>query len=113
MTKYTIQCVSKRVDLPLPLINENCYVYNIFTTNHGWLVDIRSNLNLSLKLFFYSINNKLSLRPCLGEGNEMKWKGIKRLIVEYSSLPLFGSFNRRNGKSIPLFENLSRREWNK
>ena len=64
MAKYTIQCVSKGVDLPLPLINENCYVYNIFTTNHEWLVVIRFNLNLSLKLIFYSTNNNMSFRIC-------------------------------------------------
>ena len=39
----------------------------------------------------------------------MEWKGIKRIILEYSSLPLFGSFNGGNGKSIILFESLSRR----
>ena len=32
--------------------------------------------------------------------------------LEYSFLPLFGSFNRGNGKFIPLFESLSGREWN-
>ena len=29
-----------------------CYVYNIFTTNHRWLVTISSNLNLTLRLLF-------------------------------------------------------------
>ena len=48
----------------------------------------------------------------LGEGNGMEWKGIKRIILEYSSLLLFGSFNGGNGKSIPLFGSLSEREWN-
>ena len=42
----------------------------------------------------------------------MEWKGIKRIILEYSSLPLFGSFNGGNGKLIPLFGSLNRREWN-
>ena len=28
------------------------YFYNIFTTNHRWLVVISSNLNLTLKLLF-------------------------------------------------------------
>ena len=32
------------------LKNERCYVHNIFTTNHRWLVVIGSNLNLTLKL---------------------------------------------------------------
>ena len=56
----------------------------------------------------------------------MEWKGIKRIILEYSSLPLFGSFNGGNGKLIPLFRSfnggngklilligsLNRKEWN-
>ena len=33
----------------------------------------------------------------------MEWKGMERIILEYSSLPLFGSFNGGNGKFIPLF----------
>ena len=33
------------------------YFHNIFTTNHRWLVVISLNLNLTLKLFFYSNNN--------------------------------------------------------
>ena len=33
------------------------YFYNIFTTNHKWLVVISSNLNLTLKLLFESNNN--------------------------------------------------------
>ena len=41
---------------------------------------------------------------------EMEWKGIKIIILEYSSLLLFGSFNGGNGKSIPLFGSLSERE---
>ena len=44
---------------------------------------------------------------------EMEWKGIKIIILEYSSLLLFGSFNGGNGKSIPLFESLSARKWNR
>ena len=47
----------------------------------------------------------ISLRPLLREG-----KGMKRIILKYSSIPLFGSFNKGNGKSISLFERLSGRE---
>ena len=36
---------------------ERCYVYNIFTTNHRWLVVIGSNLKLTLRLLFCSNNN--------------------------------------------------------
>ena len=43
----------------------------------------------------------------------MEMKGMKRIILEYSFILLFGSFNGGNGKSIPLFGSLSRREWNK
>ena len=42
----------------------------------------------------------------------MEWKGMKRIILEYSFLHLFGSFNEGNGKLIPLFGSLSRRKWN-
>ena len=31
---------------------KKCYVYNIFTINHMWLVIVSSNLNLTLKLHF-------------------------------------------------------------
>ena len=31
---------------------KKCYVHNIFTINHMWLVIISSNLNLTLRLFF-------------------------------------------------------------
>ena len=34
------------------LFVERCYVYNIFTTNHEWLVIIGLNLNLTLRLLF-------------------------------------------------------------
>ena len=53
-----------------------------------------------------------SLRPRMRGGNGMEWKGMERIILEYSSLPLFGSFNGDNGKLIPLFESLSGRKWN-
>ena len=36
---------------------KRCYVHNIFTTNHRWLVAIGSNLNLTLRLLFYPNNN--------------------------------------------------------
>ena len=52
------------------------------------------------------------LRPRLGGGNGMEWKGMKRIILEYSSIPLFGSFNGGNGKSIPLFGSLNGRKLN-
>jgi len=48
----------------------------------------------------------------LGEGNGMEWKGVKKRILEYSSLPLFWSFNGGNGKLVTLFWSLSRSEWN-
>ena len=31
---------------------KKCYVHNIFTINHMWLIIISSNLNLTLRLFF-------------------------------------------------------------
>ena len=48
-----------------PPIWLRCYVHNIFTTNYRWLIIIGSNLNLTLKLFLYSIittNNNLLLK---------------------------------------------------
>ena len=36
---------------------ERCYVYNIFTTNHKWLVVIGLNLKLTLRLLFCPNNN--------------------------------------------------------
>ena len=39
----------------------------------------------------------------------MEWKGMERIILEYSSLPLFGSFNGGNEKFIPLFRNFNGR----
>ena len=38
----------------------------------------------------------------------MEWKGMKRIILKYSSIPLFESFNEGNG-----FENISGMEQNK
>ena len=52
------------------------------------------------------------LSPRLGGGNGMEWKGMKRIILEYSSIPLFGSFNGGDGKSIPLFGSLNGRKLN-
>ena len=37
---------------------------------------------------------------------------MKRIILEYSSIFLFGNFNGRNGKLISLFGSLSIRKWN-
>ena len=43
----------------------------------------------------------------------MEWNGMKRIILEYSSLPFFESFNGGNGKLIPLLGGnaISRREY--
>ena len=45
--------------------------------------------------------------PHLGGENGMEWK---RIILKYSSILLFESFNRGNGKPIPLFWSLRGRE---
>ena len=74
----------------------------------------------SIEIFFFfggeklkSRNLKLSLSPCMEGGDGMEWKEIKRIILEYSSLPLFWSFNWGNRKSIPLFGTLKweRMKW--
>ena len=62
-------------------------------------------------IFLLSIASDI-FRFRFGGGNGMEWKGMKRIILEYSFLPLFGSFNEGNGKIIPLFRSLSRRKWN-
>ena len=49
---------------------------------------------------------RITLRPRLGGGNEMEWKEMKIIILEYYSFSLFGSFNEGNGKFIPLFGSL-------
>ena len=86
---------------------ENFHVqYNIYT-NKVWFGSI------FLNEYFYCLVIcvcKLIFRLRLGGRNRMEWKGIKRIILEYSSILLFGSFNGRNGKSIPLFGSLSKRE---
>ena len=38
---------------------------------------------------------------------------MKTIILEYYFIPLFGSFKGENEKSIPLFESLNEREWNR
>ena len=63
-------------------------------------------------LFSFTLNLCYCFRLRLGGGNGMKWKGMKRIILEYSFLPLFGSFNEDNEKLILLFESLSGREQN-
>ena len=60
----------------------------------------------------YFILNKYMIysKPLFGSSkwNEMKMNEENNL--EYYSLSLFGSFNRGNGISIPLFGSLSGRE---
>ena len=41
----------------------------------------------------------------------MELKGMKRIILKYFSILLFGSFNGGNEKLIHLFGSLSRREY--
>ena len=36
----------------------------------------------------------------------MEWKEMTRIILEYFSIPLFGSFNGGNENLIPLFGSL-------
>ena len=63
-------------------------------------------------IIFTYLRTSTTIRSRLGGGNGIEWKEMKRIILEYSSLPLFGSFNGGNGKLIPLFRSLSVREWN-
>ena len=74
----------------------------------GWIykgilgVLVKKSLNL---ISFPSIPSNLGK-------NEIEWKQMKRIILEYFFFPLLGSFNGGNGKLIPLFGSLSGREWN-
>ena len=69
------------------------------------------SFSLSIPYFQFDF---FSLKALFGrrEWNRIEWNGIKRIFLEYSSLPLFGSFNGGNRMSIPLFGSLSGREWN-
>ena len=49
--------VESRPSGKLYFFKERCYVYNIFTINHRWLVVIGSNFKLTLRLLFYPHNN--------------------------------------------------------
>jgi len=55
-----------------------------------------------LKIYYSLLSLTRFLRPRLGGGNGMEWKGMKRIILEYSSFLLFGSFNGGNRKFILL-----------
>ena len=51
----------------LPFFFERCYVYNIFITNHRWLVVIGSNFKLTLRLLFFptiTTSNNLPFMIC-------------------------------------------------
>lgn len=37
----------------------------------------------------------------MGGGEGIEWNTMKGIILEYSSIPLFGSLNRGNRKTIP------------
>ena len=58
-----------------------CYIHNIFTTNHRWLVVISSNLNLTLRLLFYSNNNNQLLRICCKNVVKMFLPFIKKFVL--------------------------------
>ena len=62
--------------------------------------------------FFDKKKERIFIKPSFGrrKWNGMEMNGKKRIILEYSSLPLFGIFNGGNGKFILLFESLSGRE---
>ena len=53
------------------------------------------------------LRQQYTISPHFGGGSEVEWKETKRIILKHSSLPLFGSFNSENKKSIALFESLS------
>ena len=68
---------------------------------------------LGRKKFDYMIKEPLVPTDPKASFGKREWKEMKRIILEYSFFPLFGSFNGGNAKLIPLFGSLSGREWNK
>ena len=69
---------------------KRCYVYNIFTTNHKWLVIIGSNLKLILRLLFGPNNNLSKKKPITWHLKfviKMLWKYCRHII---SLLPFLG-----------------------
>ena len=79
-----------------------CGLYIMWCKEKGFLLFLFMDLVL---LHFRS-------KDRLGGGNGIEWKRMKIIILEYSSISLFESFNGGNEKSIPLFGSLSGREWN-
>jgi len=63
-----------------------------------------------LDIIFSFRKNFQQLSPRFGRRGR-EWKRMKRIILEYYSLPLFESFYKGNGKSISFFGSLSGREW--
>ena len=50
-------CLFSSIGANTIIIEEKCYIDNIFTTNHRWLVVIGSNLKLILRLLFCPNND--------------------------------------------------------
>ena len=67
------------------LWKERCYVRNIFTTNHKWLVVIGSNLNLTLRKIMWKKQTKIKL--------QLQWED--KYCVEY----IFPFYNQ-NGEYV-------------
>ena len=84
----------------------------MFSINYSFYPIFKISILMSYEFSFIIIiiilrikfSYKIGCRPHLRGG-----KGMKIIILEYSSIPLFGSFNGGNGKSIPLFGSLGPR----
>ena len=50
-------CLFSSIGANTIIIEERCYIYNIFTTNYRWLVVVGSNLKLILRSLFCPNNN--------------------------------------------------------
>ena len=72
---------------------KKCYVHNIFTINHMWIVIISSNLNLILRLFFQSNNNNLPLKICC--------KNIVKIVCIYHFLKKKKNWNGIVAMTLP------------
>ena len=85
-------------------LNERWYVYNIFTTNHKWLV---VNLNLTLRLLFcptITTSNNMSLKICCKNIVKILWT-YNFYIYIYIYIKTRDFFFYLNNGPITMFAN--------
>ena len=111
---WLLQCFSQPTVLCFRNLKD-VFLSHLFGQFHKvfkiWILISQKKKKKSWRSYF-----SLYFRPRLKGRNRIEWKGNKRIILKYSLLSLFESFNRGNGKFIPfsilLFGSLSGRESN-